>query len=442
MLSCLRYPFAMLAVMVPVVAWSQSGLDLVASTAAGDILVEARALVADDPDPLFTGRWRGVPGGLAVFQLQRTAEPRGEDRVMLDRVVLSGMGAYLDAHIRFTKLGAVADVPVERMVVELNAMIAAAAEELGSGPVVLGDPTVERLAGLAGLDWRSAMERNSPDDEKYLAIYHVVQSQRSELERQLKADLLPLADVLVWGVAGASPGNALRIASTCGTVFDDQNFLCALDLQLADTGAGGIDPELGRQIMQAIAAPPPTVEAAEDMPKVRKRDRWLKTELDAINQRIDAMDQRKELWQLRDRMEDLEDRMTGMQLELMDVQAKATPVEENPLASLSELTRGNITIRFARNSAVLDREHRILLNEVFEQLARASEHRILITGFTDRSGDPMTNLHLSERRAKAVRTYLLERGIGADRLLVNHYGDSRSVGRDPDERRVEVEWLP
>jgi outer membrane protein OmpA-like peptidoglycan-associated protein len=51
------------------------------------------------------------------------------------------------------------------------------------------------------------------------------------------------------------------------------------------------------------------------------------------------------------------------------------------------------------------------------------------------------NLALSEQRAKAVRNYLLSRGIASERLLVNYYGDSRSSGRDPNERRVEIEWL-
>ena len=41
-----------------------------------------------------------------------------------------------------------------------------------------------------------------------------------------------------------------------------------------------------------------------------------------------------------------------------------------------------------------------------------------------------------------MRSYLLQRGITPERLLVNYYGDSRSVGRAPEERRVEIEWLP
>jgi outer membrane protein OmpA-like peptidoglycan-associated protein len=153
------------------------------------------------------------------------------------------------------------------------------------------------------------------------------------------------------------------------------------------------------------------------------------------------MDQRKELWELRDRMDDIEDRLTGLDLEVRSIRSEKSSPSDNPLANLSELTRSNLAVRFARNSVTLDPENRVLVNEVFEQLARSPQDKVLITGYTDRSGDPALNLRLSEQRALAVRSYLLQRGIAAERLLVNHYGDSRSTGRNPDERRVEIEWL-
>ncbi|MEZ4759405.1 MAG: OmpA family protein [Flavobacteriales bacterium] len=56
------------------------------------------------------------------------------------------------------------------------------------------------------------------------------------------------------------------------------------------------------------------------------------------------------------------------------------------------------------------------------------------------SGNADLNLQLSRQRAKAVRNYLLQRGIEPDRLMVNYYGDSLSDGRDPSER-VEIEWI-
>ena len=48
---------------------------------------------------------------------------------------------------------------------------------------------------------------------------------------------------------------------------------------------------------------------------------------------------------------------------------------------------------------------------------------------------------LSERRAKAVRSYLLGQGIDGSRVLMNYYGSSQSSGSDPSERRVELEWV-
>ena len=201
---------------------------------------------------------------------------------------------------------------------------------------------------------------------------------------------------------------------------------------------------LAVKVKNAVVDEPPapgTPGTPEWQPKIRKRDRWLKAELDIINDRIDKLDQRKELWSLRDRMDDMEGRIDDIGMEVREIKESDVPTTENPLANLSDLTGSNITVRFPRNLSMLDAESRVMLNEVFEQLARAQQDRVLITGYTDRSGDPEVNLALSEQRAKAVRNYLLARGIEPERLLVNYYGDSRSNGRDPSERRVEVEWL-
>ena len=428
-------------------ALSQPVVDLVGSGEGGNVIVEGRIDRADSPEPLFRAIWRGVPGGNAVFQLQRTAAPEEELRLMLDRLIEAGIGAYLDARVHFTKQGVKADLPAERMVLEINAMMSAAIEELGAEVLFTGlsEPTGAQLDRVTRIDWSQARFGidGGEDQDKYLAIYYYVRSQREELERQLRADLLPLALVPVLAPASASPGTTVRINSTCGTVFDEQNFLCALDLQLADTGRGGMDPELGHAMLTAMAdrSEAGAATLADPQVRVRKRDRWLKTELDAINQRIDRMDQRKELWELRDRMEDIEDRLSGVELEVRDVRSANEQRPDNPLANLSELTGRNITVYFERNSTALEPDQSVLLNEVFEQLARSTAHKVLVTGYTDRSGDRAVNLRLSEQRAKAVRSYLLERGIQAERILVNYYGDHRSAGRDPGERRVEIEWL-
>lgn len=425
---------------------AQQSLDLSGEVSAKDLVVTGQLSDQQDPTPLFQAIWRGIPGGNAVFQWIPTTEPPRELRLMLDHLLEAALGTYLDAHVRFSRDGVVADMPAVALAKEMDGMVHAAMEEFGYADAFPGfsPPTREQLDRLVRIDWsqtRFGIEGGAEQD-KYLAIFFYVRSQREELERQIRADLLPLASIAAIGPKKADPGTTVQINSTCGTVFDEQNFLCALDLQLADTGNGGIDPELGLSLLQRIAEPAAAPEAKLAVStRVPKRDRWLKSELDNINARIDRMDQRKELWELRDRMDDIEDRLTGLSIEVQEVRATGKANNDNPLAELSNLTGRNITVRFTRNATTLDPEYRVLLNEVFEQLARAPEERVLITGYSDRSGDPKVNLQLSELRAKAVRTYLLERGIPHERLMVNYYGDSRSIGRDPSERRVEVEWL-
>ncbi len=426
---------------------AQPVLQLEGESTGANIIVRGTLDDMQAQEFAFEAIWRGVPGAVAVFQFRPVTAPREDVRLMLDRLMEAGLGAYLDTRIRFTKEGVEAGLSAADMAREMDAMVIAACEEFAVESAFSGfsKPTREQLDRLLRIDWSKAKSGvdGSGDQDKYLAIYRYVRAQREELERQMRADLLPLATVRVLGPKDALPGAEVRINSTCGTVFDEENFLCALDLQLADTGGGGIDPALGQAFLSAVKErpdPPADTPVAEPQ-RIRKRDRWLKGELDNINTRIDRMDQRKEIWELRDRLDDIEDRLTGLGLEVQELREQPRTATDNPLANLSDLTRSNLTIRFARNSVALDPEYRILLNEVFEQLARAAEHKVLITGYTDRSGDPAINLRLSEQRAQAVRNYLLQRGIAPERLLVNHYGDSRSMGRNPEERRVEVEWL-
>lgn len=425
---------------------AQVVLQLQGEVKGNDVLL-AGTLEGDMDDvPVFRSVWRGVPGAKAVFQLLPAGQAPAGMRLMLDRMVEVGLGTYLDAHLRFDRDGVVADLGVAQMVREMDAMVKAAAEHLGAERAFPGfsSSTREQLDRLSRINWSQARfgVDGGAEQDKYLAIFFYVRSQRDELERQMRADLLPLATVAVFGPKDLTFASELQVNSTCGTVFDEENFLCALDLQLADTGSGGVDPELGKSILEAIAERSVAMDAPiEGTERVHRRDRWLKEELDRINTRIDSMYQQKELWALRDRMDDIEDRMTGLSIEVQELRRRLENEGENPLAELSELTGRNITVSFRRNANMLDPESRVLLNEVFEQLARAPHERVLITGYTDRSGDPKVNLQLSEQRAKAVRSYLLERGITLDRMMVNFYGDSRSMGRDPSERRVELEWL-
>lgn len=424
-------------------AQGRPAIRLEAGWQGADIVVTA-AVDDDAATPLMRATWRNALGDRPDLQWQQLSSG-ARTSLMLDQLVEAGISAMLDAHVRFDRTGVRSTLPAPELARAMDRIGTAAARSFGAEQAFQGlqHPTREQLAKLLALEWGQAARGidASGEGDKYLAIYRFVRVQRDELDRQLHADLSGLAAVPVLGAAKVGARNEVRINTTCGTVFDADNFLCALDLQLADTGTGGVDPVLADRVVRALESrvpPPPPVQATG---RVRKRDQWLKAELDRINDRIDRMDQRRELWELRDRLDDIEDRLTGVELELGEVRGQQQRQEDNPMANLALLTGRHITVRFGRNSVALDPEYRVLLNEVFEQLARNPGDRVLITGFTDRSGDATVNLRLSEQRAKAVRNYLLSRGIAPDRLLVNYYGDSRSMGRNPDERRVEVEWL-
>jgi OOP family OmpA-OmpF porin len=67
-----------------------------------------------------------------------------------------------------------------------------------------------------------------------------------------------------------------------------------------------------------------------------------------------------------------------------------------------------------------------------------------IKGYTDSTGSASNNLKLSEKRANAVRNYLISKGIAASRLIAKGYGEDAPIdsnktraGRS-NNRRVEV----
>lgn len=69
--------------------------------------------------------------------------------------------------------------------------------------------------------------------------------------------------------------------------------------------------------------------------------------------------------------------------------------------------------------------------------------KIQIAGYSDNVGDKAGNLSLSKRRAQAVRTYLVARGVNASTLTAEGYGDAKPVDSNDTEggrfhnRRIE-----
>ena len=84
-------------------------------------------------------------------------------------------------------------------------------------------------------------------------------------------------------------------------------------------------------------------------------------------------------------------------------------------------------VNFQENSSDLTTDGKELLNEVAEVMTKnsASYTKILIDGHTNNKGQPKHNLWLSLERAKAVKHYLVSKGISAKVLEARGFGQSK-----------------
>lgn len=96
-----------------------------------------------------------------------------------------------------------------------------------------------------------------------------------------------------------------------------------------------------------------------------------------------------------------------------------------------EVTRKEIrileSVYFEFGSAVIKPQSFALLDEIADTLLGNEVGRVLVEGHTDDRGSDAANLDLSDRRANAVREYLVGKGVPADQLLAKGFGEGRPV---------------
>jgi peptidoglycan-associated lipoprotein len=80
---------------------------------------------------------------------------------------------------------------------------------------------------------------------------------------------------------------------------------------------------------------------------------------------------------------------------------------------------------FAYDSWVITEEGRQALSRDAEWIKSNANALLKVEGHCDERGTSAYNLVLGEKRAKAVRNYLVELGVGANRLSVVSYGKER-----------------
>ena len=117
-------------------------------------------------------------------------------------------------------------------------------------------------------------------------------------------------------------------------------------------------------------------------------------------------------------------------------------VNRNPDGSVGLVMPGNIT--FDTNKSNIKSNFYSTLNKVAQTLTEDNKSAILVTGYTDSTGNDSINIPLSQARAQSVASYLASQGVPTSRVNAQGQGaanpiasNTTAAGREQN-RHVEI----
>ncbi|MEK5763619.1 OmpA family protein [Acinetobacter junii] len=117
-------------------------------------------------------------------------------------------------------------------------------------------------------------------------------------------------------------------------------------------------------------------------------------------------------------------------------------VGRNPDGSVQLIMPGSIT--FDTNKSNIKPNFYGTLNKVAQTLAEDNKSAILVTGYTDNTGNDSINIPLSQARAQSVKNYLASQGVSSNRIDAQGLGSSNPIASNAtaagkeQNRRVEI----
>lgn len=126
--------------------------------------------------------------------------------------------------------------------------------------------------------------------------------------------------------------------------------------------------------------------------------------------------------------------------------ARIASVKQDPRGMVITLS-GSVLFASAKSDLLPDAQ--IKLNDVAKALLEQDPNsKMVVEGHTDSQGAASYNQALSQKRADAVRSYLVSHGIAADRVSAQGFGPTRAISDNgtaegrANNRRVEIVVQP
>ena len=305
-------------------------------------------------------------------------------------------------------------------------------ESLVSAPKTEGEFRSERQQSTTALDLaeRAGAERWAPE----------------ELDRARKAVLNALASF----VPGMNEREfAIQARRAVELAVEAQNVALERKQQAQEEAQRREMADLRMAKAEAEAAAARAKEAAERASRERREAVRAKAEAEKATQqaRIEQRQARELMQQAQaqtarlSRLKDEAQRYANeARTRLQDALRKVVETRETARGVIINLP----DILFASGRSRLVPLAREVLSRVAGILLATPDYRLSVEGHTDSSGGANYNQRLSERRAEAVRNYLIESGLSADLMTSLGHGEARPItqNRTPagrrKNRRVEI----
>ena len=151
---------------------------------------------------------------------------------------------------------------------------------------------------------------------------------------------------------------------------------------------------------------------------------------------------RRDASQTREELEAVQRRRAAELDRMQEALNRVAPTKRTPAGMVMVL--GDEHFRFDFDKATLKPDNREVLSRIAGILMASEGYRLFIDGHTDDVGTETYNVDLSQRRAAAVRDYLVDAGIPEELIKIHGYGkmhplvDAKTKDARAANRRVEI----